>query len=234
MNIVHVLILFVILLKCVIASADDVASDVIKVVDRKKFEEIRRSWEHWRDRKDLFNYVVTKRIDFIVEFIQQIYDSKRRILEALFDKRPGLVDGVLKRITYEDDDLVFLARDRPELARSLEKFFNILGKMKHLAGQELAIYWCLRSLFDDRKYSLVIRLIHALEMRFRSQTLNDAAVRSAFDISAMRGTRYFVNKFYGHPAVTHKTYADALEKSWDYGKPDANFEFLLSQLMKAI
>ena len=107
MNIVHVLILFAILLKCVIASADDVASDVIKVVDRKKFEEIRRGWEHWRGRKDLFNYVITKSIDFIVEFIRQIYDSKRRILEALFDKKPELVDEVLQRITYDDDDLLF-------------------------------------------------------------------------------------------------------------------------------
>ena len=41
-----------------------------------------------------------------------------------------------------------------------------------------------------------------------------------------------MGKFYGHPAVTHKTYAGALESSWDDGKPDLDFHFLLSQADK--
>ena len=35
-----------------------------------------------------------------------LLDAKERVLAALFDKRRGMIDGVLGGIEYNDDDLV--------------------------------------------------------------------------------------------------------------------------------
>ena len=41
-----------------------------------------------------------------------------------------MIDDVLRRIEYDDDELVALTDYRPELAGSPEKFFRILDKIK--------------------------------------------------------------------------------------------------------
>ena len=41
-----------------------------------------------------------------------------------------MIDEVLGRIDYDDDDLRYLTDYRPELAGSPEKFFRILDKIK--------------------------------------------------------------------------------------------------------
>ena len=60
MNILKASILLVILLKYVIASESDVNEDVIKVLEEDGFVSIKRDWNHWEYRKDLFDHVVMK------------------------------------------------------------------------------------------------------------------------------------------------------------------------------
>ena len=57
------------------------------------------------DRNDLFDHVVTKSVEFITGFINQVEDAKKHTLAALFIKRSDIVDQVLKKIEYNDDDL---------------------------------------------------------------------------------------------------------------------------------
>ena len=82
------------------------AEDVIKALEEDGFGSIKRDWEKWKDRNDLFDHVVTKSVEFIVGFINQVENAKRPTLAALFIKRPDMVDEVLKKIKYDDDDLM--------------------------------------------------------------------------------------------------------------------------------
>src|ERR1700722_3730237 len=91
------------------ANKNDVTQDVITALNEKGFKSIKRDWEKWRDRVDLFDHVVTKSVDFIARFINQVENAKRPTLAALFVKRPDAVDEVLKKITYNDHDLTDLA-----------------------------------------------------------------------------------------------------------------------------
>ena len=53
---------------------------------RKGFESIKKDWKV-DDRNDLFDYVVTKSVEFIAGFINQVEDLKIPTLAALFIKR---------------------------------------------------------------------------------------------------------------------------------------------------
>ena len=130
MNILKYSILLAILLKCVIASESDVEEDVIEALEENGFVSIKSDWVKWQNRKDLFDYVVTKSVEFIIGFINQVEDAKRRTLAALFIKRPDIVDEVLKKINYDDDDLKYLTIHRPELAESHDNFFMVIDKIK--------------------------------------------------------------------------------------------------------
>ena len=46
-----------------------------------------------------------KSVEFITGFINQVEDAKRPTLAALFIKRPDIVNEVLKKIKYNDNDL---------------------------------------------------------------------------------------------------------------------------------
>ena len=62
------------------------------------------------------------------------------VLAALFDKgEEEMIDGVLGRINYNNDDLYYLTNYRPELAGSPEKFFRVLDKIKEPRNQERAV-----------------------------------------------------------------------------------------------
>ena len=50
-----------------------------------------------------------------------------------------MIDGVLGRIKYDDNDLRYLTYYRPELAGSPEKFFRVLDKIKDPRKQEMAV-----------------------------------------------------------------------------------------------
>ena len=143
------------------------APDVIEALSEsekaKGFESIKRDWEKWEDRKDLFDHVVMKSVEFIVGFINQVEDAKRPTLAALFIKRPDKVDEVLKKIKYDDDDLRYLTDYRPELAESHDKFFKVIDKIKDPKNQEWAVRYGVINLFDAKKHDSVIPLINALE-----------------------------------------------------------------------
>ena len=62
--------------------------------------------------------------------------QKRPTLAALFIKRPDIADKVLKKIKYNDDDLMHLTNHRPELAESHENFFKVIDKIKNPENQE--------------------------------------------------------------------------------------------------
>ena len=136
MNILKSSISLAILLKCVIASESGVKEDVIKALEENGFVSIKRDWGKWWNRNDLFDEVVMKSVEFITGFINQVERAKRPTLAALFIKRPEMVDQVLKKIEYDDDDLMHLTDYRPELAESHDKFFKAIDKIKKPEDQE--------------------------------------------------------------------------------------------------
>ena len=82
---------------------------------------------------------MTKNVEFIAGFINQVGNAKRPTLAALFIKRPDKVDEVLKKIKYDDYDLTHLTFSRPELAESHENFFKAIDKIKDPENQEGAV-----------------------------------------------------------------------------------------------
>ena len=50
-----------------------------------------------------------------------------------------IVDQVLKKIEYNDYDLMYLTYYRPELAESHDNFFNVIDKIKNPGNQERAV-----------------------------------------------------------------------------------------------
>ena len=65
------------------------AQDVIEALERgKDLKASREIGRKWRNRNDLFDYVVMKSVEFIIGFINQVEDAKRPTLAALFIKRP--------------------------------------------------------------------------------------------------------------------------------------------------
>ena len=163
------------------ASESDVAPDVIEALEEDGFKSIKRDWKKWKDRNDLFDHVVTKSVEFIVEFINQVKNAKIPTLAALFIKRPDIVDEVLKKIEYDDDDLMDLTYYRPELAESHDNFFKVIDMIKNPKNQEKAVEDGVSNLFDAKKHDSVIPLINALENRlFNGRNLKDAAIQQAF------------------------------------------------------
>ena len=73
--------------------------DVIEALERegKDLKASRETGKSGKDRNDLFDEVVTKSVEFIVGFINQVEDAKIPTLAALFIKRPDIVDEVLRR-----------------------------------------------------------------------------------------------------------------------------------------
>ena len=229
MNILKYSISLAILLKCVIASESGVKEDVIKALEENGFESIKRDWEKWRNRNDLFDYVVMKSVEFITGFINQVEDVKKPTLAALFIKRSDVVDQVLKKIKYDDDDLMYLTNYRPELAESHDKFFKVIDKIKNPENQEWAVRRGVTNLFNAKKHDSVIPLINALEKRqFNGRKLKNVAIQGAFYEGAWRGIKYFVEEFHEHPAITSEEYAYGLIYSWENDK-SKTFPFLLTQ-----
>ena len=97
MNIFQLSLLLAILLKCVTASESGVAQDVIEALEEPGFESIQDDWIKWKHRKDLFDHVVTKSVEFIAGFINQVRKAKTPTLAALFLKRLDKVDQVLRK-----------------------------------------------------------------------------------------------------------------------------------------
>ena len=92
-----------------------------------------------------------------------------------------IVDQVLKKIKYDDYDLMDLTTYRPELAESHDKFFKVIDKIKDPKNQEWAVEWGVISLFNAKKHDSVIPLINALEKRqFNGRNLKDVAIQEAF------------------------------------------------------
>jgi hypothetical protein len=229
MNILRVAVLFGILLKCVTASENGVAHDVIDALAENGFGSIKSDWRKWWNRKDLFDHMVTKSVEFIAGFINQVGVLKRRTLAALFIERSDEVDEVLKRIKYNDDDLWGLTMYRPELAESHENFFKVIDKINDPIDHEYAIEFGVEQLFKIKRHASVIHLINALENRqFNGRKLKDVAIQRAFYEGAKRDIKHIVETLYDHPAITSRKYAFGLTLSWEHNSLNI-FSFLLSQ-----
>jgi hypothetical protein len=211
------------------ASESDVAQDVIDALKEDGFGSIKNDWGKWSARNDLFDHVVTKSVDFIAGFINQVEWVKTRTLAALFVKRLDIVDKVLKKIKYTDVDLMYLPVYRPELAELHGKFFNAIDMIKKPEVQEEAVKRGVFNLFKAKKHASVIHLINALGKReFNGRKLNDVAIRKAFDQGAWRGIKDIVERLHEDPAITSKEYANGLTRSWEKANLDV-FRFLLEQ-----
>ena len=71
----------------------------------ENFGWLKTNWGRWEKRKDLLDDVIAKGADVTVKLIQNVGNAKRRVLAALFDKGERMIDGVLGRVDYDDDDL---------------------------------------------------------------------------------------------------------------------------------
>ena len=77
---------------------------------------------------------------------------------------------------------------------------------------------------------MVVSLVNALGKRtFKSKYLEDVAIQVAFYEGAERGNQDIVELYCEHPAITSEKYADGLDSSWNDGKPNQVFPFLLEQ-----
>ena len=162
MKLLNVSTLFGILLKCVVASEDVVGAGFREAVDGNNLEWLRDNRGGWIDRKDLLDYVIARGADITVKFIQKNWNTKERMLAALFVKgKKAVIDGVFERIEYEDDDLRDLLDYRPELAGSPARFFRILEKIKAPWKQRRAIYFGVKSLLAAKKYDSIVSLVNA-------------------------------------------------------------------------
>ena len=130
MNILNVFVLIAIILKCVAASGNDVGVGFREALDKEDFEWLRANLERWVWSKDLLDYVITKGAVVTVKLIQNVENSKRCVLAALFDKGEGIIDIVFEGIKFYDENLCYLTKSRPELVGSPEKFFRVLEKIK--------------------------------------------------------------------------------------------------------
>jgi hypothetical protein len=61
------------------------------------------------------------------------------------------------------------------------------------------------------------------------EMLQNAAIHMTFDQGAWKGIKSIVEKFHEYPAITYKRYAEGLFSSWNKGKPNPVFPFLLEQ-----
>ena len=64
---------------------------------------------------------------------------------------------------------------------------------------------------------------------FKSKSLKEEAIQVAFYEGAEGGNQDIVELYCEHPAITSEEYADGLNESWNYGKPNQVFPFLLEQ-----
>ena len=79
--------------------------DVIKAVEEEGFVSIKKDWKKWRNRNDLFDYVVTKSVEFILGFINQVGMQRNTHLLHCSSRDLMIVDEVLKKIKYNDYNL---------------------------------------------------------------------------------------------------------------------------------
>jgi hypothetical protein len=232
MNILQLSLLLTILFKCVVASENGVAQDVIDALGEPGFGRIRNGWWKWRDRKNLFDYVITKDVVFIAAFINRVRVLKIPTLAALFIKRSDEVDQVLEKIEYTDVDLIYLTEHRPELAESHGTFFKAIDKIKNPEYQESAVKVGVSNLFNAKKHDSVIPLIDALENRkFNGRILENVAIQQALMSGAWGGIKNIVERLHEHSAITFKEYVNGLRLSWNNDKSEV-FRFLLDQADK--
>jgi hypothetical protein len=214
------------------AERDDVfGKEFREAVDRENFGWLNVHLRDWKDRGDLPDDVIAKGADVTVWFIQRVGKAKRFILAALFDKgEKGMIDDVLKKVEYNDYDLVHLTSYRPELASSPEKFFRVLDKIKDPKIQEIAVSEGVENLFDAGKHDLIVTLVNAFGKRtFKNDRLKDVVIQWTFYEGTQRGNQDIVELYYEHPAIASERYARGLMNSWHLVKPNQVFPFLLKQ-----
>ena len=79
MTILGAFVLFAIILKCIIASGDEVETRFWKAVDKEDFEWLRKTGVSWRDRRDLLDDVIAKGVDVTVRLIQSVDDLQNGV-----------------------------------------------------------------------------------------------------------------------------------------------------------
>ena len=67
------------------------------------------------------------------------------------------------------------------------------------------------------------------ERTFKSDRLEEEAIERAFREGTERGNQDIVEEYCEHPAITSEEYSWGLRDSWNYGKPNQVFPFLLEQ-----
>ena len=220
--------------KCVIASESEVAQDVIDALNEEGFVSIKRDfWKHWCDRKDLFDCVVMRDIEFIIGFIKQVDYAQERALAALFVKRPDEVDKVLEKVEFNDKDLIDLIAYRLEIRESHDGLLKLVEMIENPEYQKEIVDDGIKHLFKVKKHASVIPFINALVCkRLKSRKLK--MLRFEEHLKKEQGwcLKEIVEEFHDHPTITHEEYADGLSISWHWDESEVVLPFLVSRADK--
>ena len=211
-------------------SADVVGDGFKRAVGSDDFGWLNKHREGWEPRDDLPNYVIAEGPDVTVKLIENVKDknAKRCLLAALFDMGGGMIDQVLGRISYKDEDLLRLTDYRPELASSHEKLFNILDKIKEPSQQNEVVRGGVINLFKAGMHDLVPPLVNALAGRAsKSGSLKEGVIKQAFYEGIDSDVQSFVEEYHEDSAITAEVYAEGLKHAWDGGELKPVLTFLL-------
>ena len=139
-----------------------------------------------------------------------------------------MIEEAFKVFKSSRKDLKSAASD-PEVMCSPSDLFNLLGKIEDQEDQEWAIFFGVWNLFEGKRTECLDPLLNALESNESFNHLKDAAIKQAFKRGSYHGDKSIVERFYDHPAVTSKEYADGLLNSGRYDTQKPIFTLLLGE-----
>ena len=201
-------------------------------IDKSDFETFSMLCEYnWELYKGGFDYVIeTKPLDFLIEFIKKTKDTNTYTLAALYDKGSmAIIEKVFEEIEFSQKELL-LAASQPEIACSIENFFDLLNRMKTSKDQESAVSIGINTLFQVERTDHIDPLLAALKRKdFLSGHLRNIAIQRAFFESAWSYNDFWPKRFYNHPAITSDVYAKGLVASSEYVEDSPIFLWLLAK-----
>ena len=220
--------------KSVTSSGDVLKDEFVRAVDGEGLGWLNTNWERWEERRDLLDYMVTMSVVVTIWVIQNVKSAKRPVLAALFGKEEGIINGVLKKVGYNDDDLCDLTEYRPELAGLPKKFFNVLDRMEEPEMQEKAVQAGIFNLIKTGKHNSVVPLIDAWKRVFKSEILKDMAIQWAFYKGAEKGHQDIVEEYQEHPSDHITEIWSWIECILEQGQPKSSLSLLLEQARRSL
>ena len=231
MQLLSIATLVVLIVKCIVASSDEL-TDFNEAVDdgdlAKAIELFQQEWELCDERAD---YVFeTKSSKFIINFIELAKEIWVRLLSNLYEKATKeIIDEVLKKIEFSDEVLSHAASS-PKLACSPKEFVGLLDRITTLEYQKEAVGNGITGLFDKGRTECIEPLLIALEgEESLNKNLHNFAIQTTFKRAASYHSKSLTEDLHDHPTITPVIYANALFKAMRRGLKSPVCKSLLSK-----